>query len=1119
MINTKRFYTLLYIIVTLALAVNAQSRYAEHSKLATGKWVKIRVKNEGIYQLTPSVLKNMGFSDPANVSLYGYNLPILPEANIENLSDDLTEIPSFRKSDGTMLFYSCGTTLWTRKNSTSAYTHRNNPYSNYIYYFLTDSGTPVQMTSAETRSLSENRHMANRCVDEPCIDVATSGVSSTRASTAEQSTYYAHSLHEEDAYSFLNTGRTFFENYDYSSGSSKTYNMSLDNACCGDIDIEVQFGAAGSSSSTLNVSAQGNSLGTLAFSRLPEYEYASVSKKTFTLYDQYTSSLSLTLQHTRSSGVSGHLDYIRASYEASLSVAGKNYVVFSPLSNGSTTFALQDADADVHVWKVTSPSETHELSGTLSEKTLRFVASGAKLNDKFVAVRTTASFPAPEVVGKIENQDLHSLDNVNLLIIVPSNGKLTSQAQRLADAHAEKDGISCAVVTADQVYNEFSSGTPDATAYRRLMKMLYDKQYSSSPLTGTKAGSLNLLLFGNCVWDNRLVTNGLSSQSQDDYLLAYESDNSWSHTDSYVAEEYFTLLADGKGVSPLKEKPDCGVGRIPVSTSAEAKNVVDKLIAYINNEDAGAWKNTICMMGDDGNNNIHMEDAEAIISNTQRLFPDYHYKRIYWDSYPRKQSATGNSYPDVYAEINKTMQEGALIMNYTGHGAPYQLSHEKVLQTPDFANWTSPRLPLWITAACDVAPFDMNETNIACTALLNKQGGAMGFVGTARTVYSTPNRTLNRYLMSHLLAHKNNGERFTIGEALAQAKADILASKSYYSKQDTINKAHFVLLGDPAIKFAIPEYKIEIDKIDGKSIDSGNPPAIAAGATVTVQGHIVDADGNPVSGFDGLVFPTVYDSEEHIVCKNNPGDDVSPLEYTDRTRILYSGTDSVAGGTFTFTFPVPLDINYSDASGLMTLYAVSEDKACEAQGRFEDFIVGGTADSDTEDTAGPEIALYLNSPDFVDGSVTDETPTLHVALHDDSGINTTGNGLGHDIVAIIDGNEATTYTLNSYYSQTVGDYRSGTIDYTMPALPAGAHTLLLRAFDTLNNMGEATIRFNVVEGLVEEYDIFDMAGRLVMSGHESGKTLPKGVYIRRIRLMSPETGTVSTSSEKFIVTQ
>ena len=1091
MTNIKRFYTL-FILAALALTVSAQSRYAEHSKLASGRWVKIRVKDEGVYQLNASTLQSMGFGNPANVSLYGYNLPILPEAHIENLDDDLAEIPLYRKADGTLLFYSCGTTQWKRATASSPYTHKNNPYSNYIYYFLTDNaGTPATL---------------------PQTDAQTS-------SAGSQATYQAHALLEEDAYSFLNTGRTFFEGYDYATGATRNYTLPFDNSSCGDVTLTVQFGAAGNSSSTLAIAAGDNTLGSLAFSSVSGYEYATVSSKSFTLYDQYAPSLSITLQHNRPSGVAGHLDYLRASFEATLALSRKGYVAFSPNRTGNTSVAIQGADANTCVWNVNSPAETCQLTGTLSGSTYNIALPSAKFSDHLVAVNTAASFPTPEKVGEVPNQDLHALSGINLLIIVPANGRLNAQAQRLADAHATHDGIACAVVSADQVYNEFSSGTPDATAYRRLMKMLYDKQYTSSPLTGTQAGSLNLLLFGQCLWDNRLVTNGLTSLSQDDYLLTYQSDNSWSHTDSYVMEEYFTLLADGKGVSPLKEKPDCGVGRLPVASPTEAKNVVNKLIAYINNEQAGGWKNTICMMGDDGNDNIHMQDAENVLSNTRNLYPDFHYKRIYWDSYTRKQSATGNSYPEVSADINQIMQEGALIMNYTGHGAPQQLSHEKVMQTSDFKKWSSPRLPLWVTAACDVAPFDMNTANQACTAVLNKDGAAMGFVGTARTVYSAPNRTLNRNFMAHVLGYKNNGEHYTIGEALAQAKADILASRTAYSKQDTINKVHFVLLGDPAIRLATPTYKVRIDRVNGADVDASNPPTLAAGDIITVEGHIVDSEGNAVPDFEGTIYSTVYDSEEHIVCKNNADEDVQPYEYNDRTRSLYAGTNTVSAGTFTFTFPVPLDINYADATGLFSLYAVNSDHTTESQGRFEDFILGGTTGNELTDTTGPEISVGFSTSNLADGNITTETPTLRVTLNDESGINTTGNGLGHDIVAIIDGNEASTYTLSSYYQQTVGDYRSGTIEYQLPdPLTAGSHTLTLRAFDTLNNMGETTVQFTVIEGLMEEYDIFDMAGRQVLSGY-SGQSLPRGIYIRRTRLTSPATGTIASSSEKFIVTQ
>lgn len=1087
----KKLYTL-FMLMALTLVVYAQSRYAEHSKLASGKWVKIRVTDEGVYQLTSASLKSLGFNDPAKVCLYGYNRPFLPEACIENLEDDLMELPLYRKSDGTLLFYSCGTIEWKRKTATSAFTHRNNPYSNYICYFLTETtGTPMTFEQTGTETTSE----------------------------AKQTTYLAHSLYEQDTYSFINAGRTFFDPYDFANGGTKSYKIDFEGTTCGDVTIDVQFAATASSS--LSVSAGENTLGTISIGAPASYSAIALANRSFTLYDQTATSLNLTLKHTRSANVEGHLDYIRTTYEMPLTLSGKTHLIFTATGENAITFELQGVDSNTKIWNVTNPTPT-EQKGTRSGTTFKAVTDG--FQSKYVAVNTNSTFPTPQIIGTIAHQDLHALSDINLLIIVPTSGQLTEQAQRLADAHQAKDGIKCAVVTADQVYNEFSSGTPDATAYRRVMKMLYDRQYTASPLTSTEKGSLNLLLFGNCFWDNRLLTTALSSKSQDDYLLVYESENSWSHTDSYVLEEYFSLLADGKGISPLKEKPDCGVGRLPVTTASEAKGVVDKLIKHINNTNAGAWKNTICMMGDDDKTNIHMEDAENILSNTRSLFPDYHYKRIYWDNYTMQPTATGNTYPDTYTDINKTMEEGALIMNYTGHGAAYTLSHERVIQTDDFKRWSSPRIPLWVTAACDVTPFDMNIENIGSEALLNKQGGAIAFVGTARTVYSSPNRVLNRNFMSHVLALKNNGERFTIGEALAQAKGDILTltpSKRYLTKNDTINKVHFVLLGDPAMTLITPTHKVKIDQFNGTPIDTDNPPTISAGETVTIEGHIVDAEGNTATNFTGTVSPIVYDSEEHIVCKFNSADpsvEDAPFEYDDRTRTIYAGTDSVKAGTFKFTFPVPLDINYSNESGLILLYAINKDKTAEANGRFEDFLVGGTSEQEVTDTSGPDIAAFSDGRNVANISYTSETPTLRIELHDVSGINTTGNGLGHDIVAIIDGNASTTYTLNNYYEQSVGDYTSGTVTYTLPTLSAGKHTMVIRAFDTLNNMGEQAYAFEVVEGLVEIYDFYDVAGRKVYSSSEKAPSLPKGVYIRQTRITSPK-GDISTSAEKFLLTQ
>ncbi len=1088
---TRKIYTLILIFM-MALHASAQERYTRQSLLASGKWVKIRVKDEGVYQLTSATLKNMGFSNPDKVRLYGYNLPVLPEAKIENIADDMAEIPAYRKSNGTMLFYSCGTTRWKKTLSGTAFTHTNNPYSSYVYYFLTDSnGEPAAFQTED----------------------------GTGTQATVQDTYMAHSLYEEDAYSFMNSGRTFFEKYDYADGTSKTYRIALDNTTKGDVIMNVCFAANGSAASTVSVSTGTNTLGTISIGGISNEDVAKVASKSFTLYDQTVSQMSVTLKHTRAQGISGHLDYIRLSYPAELSMKNKSYVVFSPNSATRRTFAIAGADNGTCVWNISAPSATHEVKGALANGTYNVSVSKAAITDQYIAVNTNAVFPTPQNMGVVPNQNLHGLDSISLVIIVPANGKLTEQAKRLAAAHEQKDGIKCAVVRADEVYNEFSAGTPDATAYRRLMKMIYDRQYSQSPMRGTEPGSLNLLLFGNCMWDNRFVTSGLSKLSQDDYLLVYESDNSWSRTNSYAMEEYYTLLEDGKGVSPLKEKPDCGVGRLPLSTVTEAKNVVNKLIGYMFNTYGGGWKNKICFMADDGNSNIHMEDAENVMNAIKQRQPDYHYQRIYWDSYQREQSATGNSYPGAYADINKTMEEGALIMNYTGHGAAYVLSHEQVLKTADFQNWTSPNLPLWITAACDVAPFDMNTTNLACEAVLNKQGAAMGFIGTGRTVYSSANRVINRNFMSRVLSLKPNGENFTIGEALAQAKADITTSMSTATSIDSINKVQFLLLGDPAIKLCPPSYTVKIDRFKGMDTSGESMPNISAGDIVTVEGHIVKDDGTMADDFNGIISSSVYDSEEHIVCKNNAKEDISKnFEYDDRTRVIYTGTDSIRSGRFTFSFPVTVDINYSDETGMIYLHAINEQKTEEGHGRFDSFTVGGSNTDEVTDTIGPVIMAYCDGYTTKDSiTYTTANPTLRITLADESGINTTGSGLGHDIVAIIDGKESMTYTLNSYYSPDAGNFKSGSLVYPMPTLPAGRHTMLVRAFDTLNNMGEETYSFEVVEDMRQEYDIIDMSGR-VLSHDSDTSTMKPGIYIKRIRLTSPA-GTIYTKSEKFVIAQ
>ena len=1072
---------------------NAQSsRYAAHSVLSSGKWVKIRVGSEGVYQITKTSLKNMGFADPSKVKLYGYNRPVLPETNIQDIEDDLVEIPLYREtSTSRLLFYSVGTTQWTRKaQDTKQFKHFNNPYSSYIYYFLTEAtdDTPAEFTKYDAQS----------------------------EATITQSTTYAHSIVESDGFSFINCGRTFFENYDYANGASKSYSLSLPDLTNSDVQVEVQFAAAGSSSSQLLISHNGQVQKTEYFSLLANdsYLYANVQSDTFTIYGYSSEKMTLTLQHKRNSGVTGHLDYIQANYERSITLSGNQYITFSPMNSGTTVFEISGCDANTSVWNVTSPDMTYELKGTLSANgTYKVLADDVYYTDTYVAVNTSKTFPSPEIVGKVANQDLHSLSDIQLVIIVPANGKLTEQAQRLADAHAKKEGMKCYVVTADKVYNEFSSGTPDATAYRRFMKMLYDKANDGESTIAPE----NILLFGACMWDNRFVTSGLTKLSQDNYLLCWESDNSWSHTSSYVLEEYFALLDDTDGSDVQFDTADIGVGRIPVTTVSEATGVVDKLITYINNEYAGAWQNTVCLMADDGNTESdatkHMDSAEKLAKTIKGndVQPNMRIKKIYWDAYKQEKTTTGLSYPDVTDEINKTMSEGALIMNYTGHGAAYCLSHEQVVKTANFQNWKSQKLPLWLTAACDVTPFDMNTENIGVEALLNPDGGAMGFVGTARTVYEQYNYMFNNSFMRHVLS-RTNGKANTIGQALSLAKNEVKGSK-YQTTQKT-NKCHFILLGDPAITLPLAKYHIVIDRINGTTSDNAS---ISAGDVVTVDGHIEDENNNTITDYDGVVSSTVFDNEEKVTCKNNLGFQDEYYTYYDYTHKLFESSDSIRGGQFTFSFPVPMDNNYSNSNGLISLYAVNNDNSIIANGKATSFIIGGTSNELDNDTIGPDICVkYVDYDNVIDSLRICDTPTVLITLADDNGINATGNGLGHDIVAILDGKESTTYVLNDYYVQTIGDYTSGSITYTFPAIDAGVHYLTVRAFDTYNNMSEKNYMFEVFKDLKKSYEYYDFTGRLVAS--EESPTLPNGTYILVTRFTS-DGEEVTHTSKKVLIAQ
>ena len=998
-------------------AAGPAERYTRKSVLSEGKWVKISITKDGIYRLTRSALKKMGFTNPDNVHLYGHGGYRLSEvSDPDSEYDDLQEVPLYKSGNDTWLFWGNGLVYW--EGNTRVF----NPYANQACYFLTEEAAPSSIA--------------------------------TEKATAEPSQTYTtftdHVLYEKDEFAWYHGGRNLYDGTDYANGNIHTYKLSTINSQGGE-KLTVSFTAADESKQTsVSVTVNGTLRDSLKISTLPSYNAAVQSTKNIDVKALANGS-DWTIKLISTAGQSARLDYLAMHYERLLTPLNEGFVAFS--QNSAAPAKFQIAGSDVQLMRLGQPGSPAALvAGTQNGANYEADVDDASL--RYVAFDPSYAFPQPTVVGSIDNQNLHALDSLDMVIIVPTSGKLTTQAERLAEAHRQYDNLRVEVVRADQVYNEFSSGTPDATAYRRLMKMLYDRAQSDD------VAPRYLLLFGDCAWDNRMLSTAWRNYNSDDYLLCFESENSFSDTQSYVMEDYFGLLDDGEGNNLLRDKSDLGVGRFPVTSATEAKVMVDKSISFLTNANAGSWKNVVCMMGDDGDNNQHLEMADDVAERVMSDNPEMEVRKVMWDVYERVSTLSSNTYPALNKLLTEQNNEGALVMNYTGHASTYTLSHEFVLKLEDFMAFKGTKLPLWVTAACDVMPFDGQSTNIGETAVLNVDGAAVAFYGTTRTVYAHRNLTMNRWFMHYLFGTDAAGRRYRVGDAIRLAKNYIIANGLELSE----NKLQYALLGDPALTFGAPANRVVLDSINGVELASATGTIqLQAGQQVRMSGHLENGQGTLLSDYNGILSARVYDNAETIRCLNNANVSVGPFEFKNRENVLFYGQDSVRAGTFIINYVMPVDINYSDEGGRVVFYAINDSLSVEANGYSEAFTVGGISPSIGGDTNGPQIFAYLNTEDFENGGTVNSTPYFVAKLQDDSGISYSGSGLGHDLLLTVDGDATQTYILNDYYTADFGDFTQGTVAYSIPELEEGRHSLSFRAWDVLNNSSSTSLDF-VVDG-------------------------------------------------------
>jgi len=926
-----------------------------------------------------------------------------------------------------LLFYSPGTVTRQNDRNSGKVTVRKNPYSNRNWYFLTvGQGTAL-----------------------PIPELPSGG-----AATGEIDSYDAVRYHENDLVNFLSSGKAWYgEEFAHAPGKQTEREFVFpmpgrlqDEPVKASVSVVSRsVGTAGRFRYSLN----GNDLGTTEVPAVGGGAYDPFAREAQLDRESVVAGEELRLRMNYDPGnfsAQGWLDHITVQARCRLALSGNGQLIFrklNPDAGNRPRYLVSGAGPETQVWEITDFAAPQKLPVVYSSDQIAFVQDASVVRE-YIAFEP-ASALSPVAGGRVANQDLHATPSVKMVIVTDS--LLLGEARRLADFH-EGRGASVRVVTSGEVYNEFSSGSPDPSAIRNFMKMLFDRA----------AGDLSkrpkyLLFFGATSYDfrNRVSNNRMLTPS-------WQSDNSLDPLLTYTSDDFFALLDNGDdiGNNAAENLLDIGVGRIPAADLNQARNMVDKIIAYHQPAALGVWRTALCFIADDEDNNIHLADAEQLAAVSLRTNPEMVSQKIFLDAYPQESTPAGSRYPTASRDVSASLESGVLIWNYTGHGGATRLAEEGIFDGPTARSLRNQnRYPLMITATCDFAPYDNPAVHsLGEQVLVQPNSGAIALMTTTRSVFASSNRTMNENYLLTALERSSSGTFRSLGETVQEAK-----NKTYRVAGDIINNRKFTLLGDPAMSLAFPQHMVRVASVRANGTTASSD-TLRALDKAEISGNVCDRSGNILSNFNGRVFATVYDKKQ---VKRTLGNDAGspPTDYEARDHVIFKGKAEVKDGLFSFSFIVPKDIRYQYDSAWISLYA--ENGTEDACGFYDRLITGGGSGIDPDDQDAPTIKAWLNDEKFVNGSVTNSAPLLIVKLSDSSGINTTGAGIGHDISAVLDNDQANPFVLNRYYEASTNTYREGTVRFQLPEMEAGEHVLTIKAWDVMNNSGSYELRFRVAE--------------------------------------------------------
>lgn len=1029
--------------VQKSYASEAAASWSSSSVLATGNWVKIGVLNTGIYKLDFNYLKSIGLNpsdiDPRNIHLFGNGGGELPLKNSSFRYDDLAENAIYVKGEGDgyfdiddyVLFYAKGQTRWAYDAGSGRYYHYKNYYSDTTFFFLSVSALP-------------GKRIGNK---------ASLGASPTHIVT----TYDEFTHHELDNRSFITSGKEFFgEEFDRT--LSRSFQVSLSDPDLTE-PVWIRTSAVGRSNSVatgMDVRANGNLIINHFFNPVGTNYFdpytSAPNPKTATITPSASSfSLSFDFSKNGNSDAKAWLDFYEINYRRFLRFSGASFTFRDKKSLGVgniARFDIDNAGNSLIIWDVTNPVVPIQQISNQNGSIQSFTAATDTLREYCIFREVVSGFPAPVWAASISNQNLHATTQTDFVIV--SYGNFMDEANRLAEFHRQHDGMTVLVVNPLHIYNEFSGGAQDITAIRDFVRMLYER--ASVPDQRPKY----LLLFGDASYDYKNIT-----KNNTNFVPTYQTYDSWDPSGSYASDDFFAFLdsTEGEWIVGVNDKMDIGVGRIPAPNIGICKQVVDKIIHYYDNTTLGDWRNTLCFVADDEDGNIHLNESNGCAVLVDTTYKQYNIDKIYFDAYKQQSVGNGFGYPDATNAVNSSVSKGALIMNYTGHGSETQLAHESVITLDrDIKKWKNYNtLPLFITATCEFSRFD-DPARISAgeEVLYNTEGGGIALLTTTRLVFSGANFTLNySFYQDNSFAPLPNGTMPRLGDIVKK-------TKNSNGNNLLANTRNFSLLGDPAMMLAYPKYKIVTTKFNSVAV-SGIPDTIKALDKITLEGEVKNDLNQILTNFNGEIVVTVYDKYvKQQTLANDPGS--YKQDFMLQKNIIYKGKATVASGKFIISFVVPKDIAYNPGSGKISYYAFDKENNVDAAGYNTNVIVGGTSSKVTTDVKGPEVELYMNDTTFKFGGITDENPWMLGVLYDENGINTTGSGIGHEITAVLDGDEQNVMVLNDYYVARLNDYTRGDVRYPYKNLAEGKHTLKLKAWDVYNNSAQATTEFYVYKG-------------------------------------------------------